>query len=98
MQTLSRHNEWRFARRTPAGFDSTGTAVMNSDANFKFAGPIEIDQAVLLRDSLIREDNDGKRIDDNRVREYVEKHKEKIFGSQSTFFAELREKESQIKV
>jgi hypothetical protein len=31
----------------------------------KLAGPIEFDQAVFERDAMIREDNDGDRIDDS---------------------------------
>jgi hypothetical protein len=59
-------------------------------SNQKLAGPIEFDQSVIERDAMIRENNDGERIDDNKVREYVRSNLEKIFGMQATFFSELR--------
>lgn len=65
---------------------------MDSEAEFKYAGPIRIDSTVLARDAQIREDNHADPIDDVHVREYVENNKQQIFNLQSTFFAELREK------
>jgi hypothetical protein len=59
-------------------------------SNQKLAGPIEFDRSVIERDAMIREDNDGERIDDNTVREYVKANRDKIFGLQTTFFSELR--------
>ena len=59
-------------------------------SNAKLAGPIEFDQSVIERDAMIREDNDGERIDDNAVREYVNSNRDKIFGLQAMFFSELR--------
>jgi hypothetical protein len=69
---------------------------MDSDATFKIAGPIQIEKSVLVRDSLIREDNDGPRIDDADVREYVNRNKEQIFAAQNVFFAELRRKQDEL--
>ena len=58
----------------------------------QLAGPISFDPSVLERDALIREDNDGVRIDDAAVRDYVDNHKTEIFQLQSTFFSELRDR------
>jgi hypothetical protein len=63
---------------------------MASVSKEKLAGPIEFDQSVIERDAVIREDNDGARIDDNAVREYVKRYRDKIFGLQTAFFSELR--------
>jgi hypothetical protein len=64
----------------------------NTDSGRKIAGPLEIDESVMQLDASIREDNDGERIDDAAVREYVANHQTEIFGSQTEFFAELRSK------
>lgn len=63
---------------------------MAYDSNEKLAGPIDIDPAAVERDAMIREDNDAARIDDSKVREYVKNNRDKIFGLQTSFFAELR--------
>jgi hypothetical protein len=65
---------------------------MSTDPNKNLAGPLVFEQSVIERDAAIREDNDGTRIDDKAVCEYVEKNKDEILGLQSAFFAELRTK------
>jgi hypothetical protein len=65
---------------------------MANDSNENLAGPLEIDLAAIERDAMIRENNDGKPIDDAAVREYVAQNKNKIFGMQTAFFSELRRK------
>ena len=70
---------------------------MNTDPNKNLAGPLVFEQSVIERDAAIREDNDGERIDDKAVCEYVAQHKDQIFDLQATFFAELREKAAKAK-
>jgi hypothetical protein len=70
---------------------------MNIESNNKLAGPLVFEESVIRLDSKIREDNDGKRIVDAKVRDYVTSHKDEIFALQSAFFAELRSKAEKIK-
>jgi hypothetical protein len=65
---------------------------MNTDPNKNLAGPLVFEQSVIERDAAIREENDGERIDDNAVCEYVAKNQGEIFDLQSKFFTELRSK------
>ncbi len=69
---------------------------MGYASNTSFAGPFEIDSEVLVRDALVREANDGDRMSDLNARQFIENNKLKIFGLQSKFFMELREKLSQL--
>jgi hypothetical protein len=70
---------------------------MNTDPNKNLAGPLVFEQSVIERDAAIREENDGPRIDDNAVCEYVTHHQNAIFELQSEFFAELRDKADKAK-
>lgn len=65
---------------------------MGYASNPKIAGPLEIDAEVLRRDALIREDNDGEVIDDNKVREFGTTRAKEIFAIQSRFFSALKAK------
>jgi hypothetical protein len=63
---------------------------MDDTANKNLAGPLVFDPTVIERDFSIREDNDGVRIDEDAVYEYVLENRDKIFRLQAEFFAELR--------
>ena len=77
--------------------DSFGENAMNIYPNKNLAGPLVFEQSVIERDAAIREDNDGVRIDDHAVCEYVAEHQGEIFERQAKFFAELRNKADQAK-
>lgn len=66
--------------------------IVDAASNNNLAGPLVFEPSAIERDAAIREDNDGTRIDDGAVVEYVNQNKSKIFGLQSQFFAELRAK------
>jgi len=66
--------------------------MVDAPSNKNLAGPLVFEPSAIERDSAIREDNDGTRIDDDAVVEYVNQNKGKIFGLQSRFLAELRAK------
>jgi hypothetical protein len=68
------------------------TVMEDAPSNKNLAGPLVFEPSAIERDAAIREDNDGTRIDDDAVVEYVNQNKGKIFGLQSQFFAELRAK------
>jgi hypothetical protein len=66
--------------------------MVDAPSNKNLAGPLVFEPSAIERDAAIREDNDGTRIDDDTVVEYVNQNKGKIFGLQSQFLAELRAK------
>ncbi len=69
---------------------------MATAADGKLGGPFEIEESVLVRDAMIREDNDGDRIVDAAVIEYVKKNKKRIFALQTSFYDELKAKHNQL--
>ena len=73
-------------------FNPDETVIVDAASNKNLAGPLVFEPSAIECDAATREDNDGTRIDDDAVVEYVNQNKGKIFGLQSQFFAELRAK------
>jgi hypothetical protein len=92
MHWLIRGVAFLVRQRGRFGFSPGGMVIVDATSNKNLAGPLVFEPSAIQRDAALREDNDGTRIDDGAVVEYVNQNKGKIFGLQSQFFAELRAK------
>lgn len=61
-------------------------------SNKNLAGPLVFEPSVVELDASIRDDNDALRIDEKEVYEFVVANRDKIFGIQAEFFADLRKR------